>query len=89
MGHDLLLVVDKQEMHVIYQVHGIPPFITLISEVEKYTYFMGYRPISLCNIVYKMIFKIIANMMKPTLSKQTGKEKFGFLQHRRIKMQWL
>jgi hypothetical protein len=43
-------------------------FLTLIPKANKPTTFEDYRPISLCNLCYKIISKIIANQIKPFLS---------------------
>jgi len=42
--------------------------------------FFFYRLISLCNIVHKIVIKIIANRLQPVLSI----EQFGFLLDRKI-----
>jgi hypothetical protein len=46
--------------------------------------FGGYRPIALCNLVYKIISKIIATRIKSCLSFGISKEQFGFLEGRQI-----
>jgi hypothetical protein len=43
-------------------------FITLIPNTDKPAIFFDFRPISLCNLVYKLISKIINNRIKPALS---------------------
>jgi hypothetical protein len=43
--------------------------LALIPKVNKPVTFGDFKPISLCNIVYKVISKIIANQIKPILSK--------------------
>jgi hypothetical protein len=47
-------------------------------------YFDDYRPISLCNLIYKVISKIIENRIKPFLSNCLSSEQLGFLKGRRI-----
>jgi hypothetical protein len=41
-------------------------------------------PIYLCNLVYKLITKMIPNMLKGILSDVTSEEQFGFLYNRKI-----
>jgi hypothetical protein len=57
-------------------------FIALILKSDKPESFSGFRPISLCNLDYKVISKIIASRIKYFLSKGISKEQFGFLDDR-------
>jgi hypothetical protein len=52
--------------------------------VINLTSFGGFRPIALCNLVYKIITKIIAARIKTSLSVGISKEQFGFLEGRQI-----
>ena len=59
-------------------------FLTLIPKKEKTIYFADFRPISLCNLVYKLISKFIALRLKPHLDSHISQEQFGFLKNRQI-----
>jgi hypothetical protein len=59
-------------------------FIALVPKVNKPLTFGDYRPISLYNLCYKIISKIIANRTKPILSRSLSEEQLGFLQGRQI-----
>eukprot|EP00253_Pinus_taeda_P015585 PITA_15585 len=43
-----------------------------------------FRPIALCNVVYKIISKMIANRLKPLLLALVSEEKTGFVEGRQI-----
>jgi hypothetical protein len=59
-------------------------FLALIPKSNKPQTFGDYRPISLCNLVYKLISKVIANRIKPILSRNLSTEQFGFMEGRLI-----
>eukprot|EP00253_Pinus_taeda_P023384 PITA_23384 len=54
-------------------------FIALIPKKENLDTFEDYKPISLCNCIYKIIAKLIAVRIKPILSRCITNEQFGFL----------
>ena len=58
--------------------------LTLLPKSEGEDTSRNFRPISLCNFIYKIISKVIANILKPKLSKLVSKEQFGFLSNRTI-----
>ena len=59
-------------------------FITLIPKRDKPLSFADFRHISLCNLVYKTISKIVAIRLKPFLDKAISANQFGFLHNRQI-----
>ena len=66
---DILEVV--KEYRKVGKVLGslFPTFITLIPKKNKTETFEYFRPISCCNMIYKIIAKVIAQRIKPILSK--------------------
>ena len=58
--------------------------IYLIPKIPKPATFSDIKPISLCNLIYKVISKVIARRIKPMLSRCIQREQFGILQNRQI-----
>jgi hypothetical protein len=59
-------------------------FIELIPKSDKSNSFGGFRKNSLCNLLYKIITKIIVVRIKTSLSIGISKEQFVFLEGRKI-----
>lgn len=59
-------------------------FISLMPKVDSPKSFEDFRHILQCNVIYKVITKIIANILKLILSKSISQEKFAFLEGRKI-----
>lgn len=59
-------------------------YLTLIPKVDKPVVFGDFCPISLCNLMYKVISKIIAERLKPYLAMGISDEQFGFLKNRQL-----
>jgi hypothetical protein len=78
---DLLLMARESQREG--RVYGPlnATFLCLIPKKQNSETFEDYRPISCCNIVYKLISKIIARRLRPLLSVIIGEEQFGFLQN--------
>jgi len=59
-------------------------FIALIPKQEKSITPDRFRPIALCNVVYKIISKVIANRLKPLLPTLVSEEQTGYVEARQI-----
>jgi len=80
LGNDLLKIVEQCRRSGRISSAIKSTFIALIPKDNFPTSFNDFRPISLCNCLYK----IIANRLKPILSRHISPEQFAFLQHRQI-----
>jgi len=84
LGQDLLKVVEECTLtRSLYNAIN-STFIALIPKFDTSSSFDDYRPISLCNCLYKIISKIIANRLRPILSCHIAPQQFAFLEHRQI-----
>ena len=59
-------------------------YITLVPKTKSPTKMTEYRPISLCNVVYKLISKVLANRLKVTLPQLITENQSVFLSERLI-----
>lgn len=84
IGIDLLRVVEESRASGRLETTIISTFIALIPKLGNLTTFDEFHPISLCNCLYKIIAKIIANILKPIISKHILPEQFVFLKDRQI-----
>lgn len=77
------MVEESRRKGEVYQPFN-STFIALIPKKEVPETFEDFRPISLCNRIYKIIAKVIAVRLKPILSRCISNEQFGFLDSRQM-----
>ena len=78
----------KDEVKRIFGEKRIPDYlnktlITLIPKILRPETIRSYRPISLCNTIYKMVIKIIVARLRPFLSKLVSHFQTSFVPGRR------
>eukprot|EP00253_Pinus_taeda_P014508 PITA_14508 len=84
IGAEITEVVEESKQKgVIYRPFN-STFIALIPKKDDPESFEDFRPISLCNCIYKIISKVIALRIGPILSRNISMEQFAFLNGRQI-----
>ena len=84
MQHDVTLAI------LSWLNSGILPepinytLITLIPEIVNPEHMSEFRPISLCNVLYKIYFKVLANRLKKFLPSLIIEHQFAFAKERLI-----
>ena len=84
IGLDLLRVVDDSRKYGKIPAVFNSTFIALIPKIDLPKSYEDFRPISLCNYIYKIIGKIISVRIKKVLGSYISEEQFGFLPGRQI-----
>jgi len=81
---DILNVVEDSRMNKTILKALNTSFIALIPKQEAAQTPDKFRPIALCNVVYKIISKVVANRLKPLLPSLVSMEQAGYMEERQI-----
>lgn len=84
VGEELLQMVEDTRIKGKIAGGINSTLLVLIPKDISPTSFNDYRLISLCNLIYKIISKVISNRLKPFLGRSLSAEQLGFLKGRRI-----
>lgn len=85
MGRQDILEVVEESCHNQKVCPSLnATFIALIPKTLKSEYPQGFRPIVLCNVIYKIIVMVILKHLKPLLPNVISPEKTGFMEGRQI-----
>jgi hypothetical protein len=86
-----LVHLTLNDLHYYHYGPSGPPYylssyltITLIPKEKVAKTLDRYIPIALCNVVYKIISKVIENRLKPLLYTLVSQEKEGFMEGTQI-----
>jgi hypothetical protein len=84
IGKDILKVVEESCINGHIHAPLNATFISLIPKKDDPQTLEDFKPISLCNNIYKVVSKVISRRIKAILSKSVSQEKFNFLEGRQI-----
>jgi hypothetical protein len=85
LEEDLLRVIEESRMLGKVTDTLNTTFIALIPNEIVHESFDDYRLVSPCNSIYKIITKILANMLKEILLEFISEDRFGFLHNTQIR----
>eukprot|EP00253_Pinus_taeda_P011164 PITA_11164 len=84
LGQEILEAVEESRMKQKIWTCINSTFLTLIPKSNKSEDEQGFRPIALCNVIYKIIATLIAKILNPLLPNIISPEQTGFIEGRQI-----
>eukprot|EP00253_Pinus_taeda_P005455 PITA_05455 len=84
LGQDIMEVVEESRVQNRMWSGMNATFLTLIPKSNNSEEAQGFRPIALCNVIYKIIATLIAKRLKPLLPSIISPEQTGFVEGRQI-----
>ena len=79
VGDDIFQFVQSAFQTGYFDPEISNTFIALIPKIDTPNTFKDFRPISLCNIVYKIITKVLVHRLRPILNNIIGPYQSSFL----------
>ncbi|XP_057734404.1 uncharacterized protein LOC130949790 [Arachis stenosperma] len=79
IGLDVWKMVKQVFSGVTLDLRMMETLLVLIPKVESPVSMKNFRPISLCNVVYKIIMKVLVNRFRPHLADIVGPLQGGFI----------
>lgn len=84
LGQEILEAVEESRLKQKIWPGINSTFLTPIPKSNKSEDAQGFRPIALCNVIYKIIATLIAKRLKPLLPSIISPEQTGFVEGRQI-----
>eukprot|EP00253_Pinus_taeda_P009631 PITA_09631 len=84
LGKEILDLVEESRINQKVWLALNSTFFSLIPKGDNLEEANGFRPIALCNVIYKMITSLIAKRLKPLLDNLISAEQTGFVEGRQI-----
>lgn len=84
MGNDIVEIAEESRRTKIMHRALNSTFLVLIPKTDHSEEPQGFRPISLYNVIYKIMATIMVNRLKPILPGLISQEQIGFFKERQI-----
>eukprot|EP00253_Pinus_taeda_P003073 PITA_03073 len=84
LGKEILELLEESRMNQKVWPSLNSTFYALIPKGDNLEDANGFRPIALCNVIYKIITSMMAKRLKPLLDKLISVEQTGFVEGRQI-----
>eukprot|EP00253_Pinus_taeda_P018718 PITA_18718 len=84
LGKEILELVEESRMNQKVWLALNSTFYALIPKGDNLEDANGFRPIALCNVIYKIITSMMAKRLRPLLDKLISAEQTGFVEGRQI-----
>lgn len=82
--NNIVRVVEDSRLNITILKALNTSFMALIKKYDNTQMPKRYRPIALCNLVYKIISKVMANRLKPLLPTLVSREQTGYVEGKQI-----